>query len=55
VQTVIPKRGHTVVVVKGPYLRQKATLLERSKSKGTLTVQTAEELAIVEVGEDDAS
>ena len=40
IQTVVPKNGGIVMIVKGNHKGQKATLIDRKKSKGTLTVQT---------------
>lgn len=40
IQTVVPKNGGIVIIVKGNNKGQKATLIDRKKSKGSVTVQT---------------
>ena len=51
-QTVVPKPGATILILKGKYRTQKAKLLERNKSKQQVIVQTLEELEIIKLEED---
>lgn len=40
VQTVIPKQGGVVLILKGQHKGNKATVMDRKKSKGSVTLQT---------------
>ena len=54
-QTVLPKVGQTVMIVRGSHHGGKATLMQRDKKKEQVVVQTQSELELVTVGEDDVS
>ena len=44
-----------MIVVKGKYIGEKATLMQREKKTEQVVIQTRSELELVTVGEDDVS
>ena len=54
-ESVLPDPGGTVLVVRGEGRGEKATLLEKSNSKGTALVQLQHDLSVRECSLDDVS
>jgi ribosomal protein L24 len=53
VQTIVPKPGETVLILKGSHHGQKGQVFQRDKKKEKVTVQTFNELELVNLSEDD--
>lgn len=55
VQTVVPKPGGVVLILKGPHQGEKGRVYQRDKHKEKLIVQTTTELEMVTLTEDDVA